>query len=153
MRYLRQKLYSIAVVEALADATGGDMPLEYLMGGIPTPGAVPQLRVEAWLPEPAHLPVDPELQGLLAQGRSSASRFDTAPSPLAAFLHASLGEERTVLGLEEARSWWAGQTSAWAFLRAQPLDPVLHIAEAAAHIADTRAEALRYVAAGLRVGR
>ena len=34
VRYLRAKLYSIALVEAIAEITGGDVPLDYFMGGI-----------------------------------------------------------------------------------------------------------------------
>jgi hypothetical protein len=34
VRYLRAKLYSIGLVEALADITGGDVPLDYFMGGL-----------------------------------------------------------------------------------------------------------------------
>ena len=33
VRYLRAKLYSIALVEAIADVTGGDVPLDFFMGG------------------------------------------------------------------------------------------------------------------------
>jgi hypothetical protein len=37
VRYLRAKLYSIALVEAIAEVTGGDVPLDYFMGGIKVP--------------------------------------------------------------------------------------------------------------------
>ena len=33
VRYLRAKLYSISLVEAIAEITGGDVPVDYFMGG------------------------------------------------------------------------------------------------------------------------
>ena len=50
VRYLRAKLYSIAIVEALCDETGGQVPLDYFMGGFPAPGQPAPSRVEHHLP-------------------------------------------------------------------------------------------------------
>lgn len=149
-RYLRQKLYSSAILEALAHATGGDVPLDYVMGGFSAPGSPAPPRIESFLPTLPTIPVDDELQRLLADGRAEHSRFDTPKSPLAAFLHASLGEARIEQGFLDAQRWWAGETSAEAFLGAQPAVTTAAIAEAAAHIADTRGDALRGLAQTLR---
>ena len=44
VRYLRAKLYSIGLVEAIAETTGGDVPIDYFMGGHKSPA---RRRVEA----------------------------------------------------------------------------------------------------------
>jgi hypothetical protein len=146
VRYLRAKLYSIGLVEALAEATGGDVPIDYFMGGRksphpPEPGQM--RRIEQFLPAlPDAHDLDTSLHRLLAEGRASESSFDTGPSPLGAFLHAAVGEREVMRGVELAKRWWAGAGDASAFLAAQPKRPVAAIARAAANIIDTRRDRL-----------
>jgi len=158
VRYLRAKLYSIGLVEALAEATGGDVPIDYFMGGHKS--AQPRgsgytrrderseagaraLSIEQFLPAlPDAHDLDPSLHRLLAEGRASESSFDTGPSPLGAFLHAAVGEREVMRGVELAKKWWAGAGDASAFLAAQPKRPVAAIARAAANIIDTRRDRL-----------
>ncbi len=150
-RYLRQKLYSIAVVEALCLETGGDMPLDFFMGGLPDPEKPPMRRVEQYLHlNGERVEVDPVLHALLEGGRDTATRFDTSPSPLAAYLHASVGEVCVTAGIEEAKAWWAGQSTAAKFLASQPKTVTTAIASAASHIADTRREPLLFLAERLK---
>ena len=138
-RYLRAKLYSIGVAEAIVLVTGGDVPLDYLMGGVVSPSESTPKRVEQFLPDfaMAH-DVDPDLQDLLAKGRALESSFDTGPSPLGAFLYAAIGESTVMRGFEAACMWWAGDYGADAFIEAQPAKPVAGIARAAANIMETR---------------
>ncbi|MCC6336175.1 MAG: hypothetical protein IT380_19585 [Myxococcales bacterium] len=144
VRYLRCKLYSTALVEALAVESGGDVPLDYFMGGLPEPGGPRMKRVEQFLPQPARArDVDGELLQLLKGGRATPSSFDISPSPLATFLYSAQGEASVMAGVEVAQAWWAGKLSARDFLARQPRDGVVGLAEATTHIADTRAEALR----------
>jgi hypothetical protein len=147
VRYLRAKLYSIGLVEALAEATGGDVPIDYFMGGHKSRDggdrAEGMLRIEQFLPAlPDAADVDPSLHRLLAEGRASESSFDTGPSPLGAFLHASVGEREVMRGVELARRWWAGAGDSSAFLASQPTRPVAAIARAAANIIETRRDRL-----------
>jgi len=143
VRYLRAKLYSIGLVEALADATGGDVPLDYFMGGLKSPDSPAMIRIEQFLPQlPSAPDLDPSLHRLLAEGRASESSFDTGPSPLGAFLHAVVGESAVMSGVELAKRWWAGALDANGFLASQPATPVAAIARAAAHIIDTRRDRL-----------
>jgi hypothetical protein len=143
VRYLRAKLYSIALVEALAELTGGDVPLDYFMGGIKDRERPDMKRIENYLP---HLgsakDLDPPLQRLLAQGRASESSFDTKPSPVGAFLMETVGEGTVMKGVEMAKRWWAGAGDASSFLASQPARPVAAIARAAANIIDTRRDRL-----------
>jgi hypothetical protein len=141
VRYLRTKLYAIGLVEAIAEITGGDVPVDYFMGGPKSPHAETR-RTEQFLPRPAAVhDLDP-LHRLLAEGRAAESSFDTGPSPLAAFLHATVGEPAIMAGVEAAKRWWAGAGDAKAFLASQPAPPVAAIARAAANIVDTRRDRL-----------
>ena len=135
------------MVEALCEATGGDVPLDYFMGGFPAPGAPAPERIEHHLPRlDKAAGLEPLLLALLTLGRASESSFDTGPSPLAAFLFTTCGELAIDHGLERARAMFAGATSARAFLEAQPAPAVAGIARAAAEVAATRAPALRALA-------
>ena len=53
VRYLRAKLYSIALVEAIAEVTGGDVPLDYFMGGLKSRRAPPTMQRIEQLPAAA----------------------------------------------------------------------------------------------------
>jgi hypothetical protein len=155
VRYLRAKLYSIGLVEAIAEVTGGDVPLDYFMGGLKPatrprragdsepPEPLAMRRLEHFLPRLAHArDLDPPLHRLLAEGRASESSFDTGPSPLGAFLHAVVGEVELMKGVERARQWWAGALDAGEFLASQPRRPVAAIARAAANVIEMRRDRL-----------
>jgi hypothetical protein len=143
VRYLRAKLYSIGLVEAIAEVTGGDVPLDYFMGGLKSVEGPEMKRIEQFLPQLTHArDLDPPLHRLLAEGRASESSFDTRPSPLGAFLHAAVGHAGVMSGGELAKQWWAGGMDAAAFLASQPAAPVAAIARAAANIIDTRRDRL-----------
>jgi hypothetical protein len=142
VRYLRAKLYSIALVEALAEVTGGDVPLDYFMGG-KTTAKPDEQRIEKYLPTLENArDLDPPLHKLLSEGRASESSFDTGPSPLGAFLHAAVGEAGVMKQVELAKRWWGGGSTAMDFLAAQPKMPVAAIARAAANIIETRRDRL-----------
>ncbi len=139
VRYLRAKLYSIATVEAIADITGGDVPLDYFMGGGKSPARPGMRRIEQFLPELGdRADLDPPLHRLLAEGRASESSFDISPSPLGAFLHVSIGEAAMMSGVADAKRWWNGEITALEFLSAQDPEPVVAILSAAAEIVETR---------------
>ncbi len=143
VRYLRAKLYSIGLVEALAEVTGGDVPLDYFMGGLKSSHRPAMKRIEQFLPTLEHAPdLDPPLHKLLAEGRASESSFDTGPSPLGAFLHATVGEAALMEGVDMARRWWGGGVDVSTFLASQPAKPVAAIARAAANIIETRRDRL-----------
>jgi hypothetical protein len=143
VRYLRAKLYSIGLVEAIAELTGGDVPVDYFMGGVKSARRPAMKTIEQFLPTlPDADDLDPPLHRLLAEGRASESSFDTGPSPLGAFLHAAVGDRGMMQGVEAARRWWAGAGDAAAFLAGQPRRPVAGIARAAANILDTRRDRL-----------
>jgi hypothetical protein len=143
VRYLRAKLYSIGLVEAIAELSGGDAPIDYFMGGLKSPTHPDMRRIEQFLPQMSSAAdLDPPLHRLLAEGRASESSFDTGPSPVGAFLHAAVGEAAVMRGVLQARRWWAGECDATQFLATQPGKPVAAVARAAAEIVDMRRDRL-----------
>jgi hypothetical protein len=142
VRYLRAKLYSIALVEAIAEVTGGDVPLDFFMGGIKSAARESMKRIEQFLPVHAGADADPPLNRLLVEGRASESNFDTRPSPIGAYLMAIVGEATMMKGVEHAKRWWAGAGTPSDFLAAQPAKPTAAVARAAANIVDTRRDRL-----------
>jgi hypothetical protein len=151
VRYMRCKLYSTAVVEALAVESGGDAPLDLFMGGVGDLNGERMRRMEQFLPPlgtPPE-PIDMGLQALLDGGRSSASGFDLSPSPMASFLHVTLGERVLMDGVLTAREWWAGRSTARLFLDAQPVHTTAAVARAGSNITDTRRELLEGIAVRL----
>ena len=143
VRYLRAKLYSIGLVEAIAELTGGDVPVDYFMGGRKHQREMTHDMpvIEEFLPRLDGAQDDP-LHRLLVEGRASESSFDTGPSPLGAFLHAAVGEAAVMKGVEMAKRWWAGAGDAKAFLAGQSPRAVTAIARAAANIIDARRDRL-----------
>lgn len=143
VRYLRAKLYSVGLVEAIAEVTGGDVPVDYFMGGAKSVRRPDMKTIAQFLPAlPDADDLDPPLHRLLAEGRASQSNFDTGPSPVGAFLHAAVGDRAMLQGVDAAKRWWAGAGDAAAFLAGQPRRPVAAIARAAANIIDTRRDRL-----------
>src|SRR5262245_10557710 len=117
VRYLRAKLFSIALVEALAELTGGDVPVDYFMGGGKDRVRPDTKRIENYLPHFGTAnDLHPPLQRLLVQGRASESSFDTNPSPVGAFLMETVGERTVMKGVEMAKRWWAGAGDASSFI-------------------------------------
>lgn len=153
VRYLRAKLYSITVLEALAAESGGEAPLEYFMGGMAEPDEPPFRRIEQFLPaSPDHHDVDPGLLRLLDGGRGDDAGFDTLASPLAAFLYRGLGEAAVMAGLELARRLWGGDLAPRDLLAARAGFHLAALARAASRIATTRRARLEALAERLEAG-
>ncbi len=89
--YLWAKLLAAGLLEALARATGPDVPLSLFMG----PSADPtEDRLEAHLPAlGASQDTDPVFV-LLDRGRSTESSFDLTNSPVAAWIYRQIGASR-----------------------------------------------------------
>jgi hypothetical protein len=148
-RYLRVKLYPVAILEALAIETGGDAPLELFTGGLPTPHFAGGKRLEHYLPpaEDTAQDQDPTLREVLAFGRASETTFDLRASPAAAFLYRRFGEAVVEAGVKQARLFFQGTLSAGDFLRSQPGRAIAPIARATARLAVTRTKLLEDMAA------
>lgn len=142
--YLQIKLLALAILESLAEVTGGDAPLSLFMGDLPRPGVEIE-HMEDYLPD-LPLPdfVDPQadLLRLLSEGLSELG-FDLPYSPTSLFLYKTLtAAERADLG-QAARRFFAGELSPQAFLAQTPRRALAPIASAIAQLVFTRREKLR----------
>ena len=147
--YLAIKLLTAAVLEALADLTGGDAPIALFMGDI-GPDDENATQIENLLPtDPASDGVDTTsvVYRLLAEGRASHSSFDLKNSPLALFIYKQLSLGRIRQLLELAKRMFDGKLYPAAFLDQLPTPMITAIATACAVQASTRNEALREYAA------
>ena len=149
-RYLGLKIAAIALVEALARATGGDCPVSMLLGDIRSPYGKPD-RVEDFLPP---LPsdestLDPKILDVLEKGRSLASSSDLTVSPLTAYVYRSLGGEDSTRALTEARKMFDGQLTPRDFLAGLDRTLVRSLTEACARISVSRRQALTDLAQSL----
>jgi hypothetical protein len=140
--YLRVKLLSVAILEALAEVTGGNAPMALFMGDVPREGARAR-RLEDHLPgaegdEPEADALDPVVANLLELGRASESSFDMKGSPLSAFLYRRLGHNATMNATENAKRMFRSEISPEQFLDLMDPDTLSRVAEAASHLAITR---------------
>jgi hypothetical protein len=142
--YLQLKWLAMAVVEALAEASGGDAPLSLFMGDMPK-GSDKALNFDDLLPE-VELPgwVDPDaiMYKLLAVGRVSETSFDVKNSPLALLLYTSLPPSKIAVLLAQAQEMFAGRLRPEDLLAQIDRRVVVAVAKAAAAMAPTRREKL-----------
>lgn len=145
-QYLGIKLLSATILEALAEITGGDVPVALFMGGIEGEAREGQRQWDDFLPDILTPPVISEsstLFGLLAFGKASSSSFDMQHSPLSLFLFKSLGGDHTYALLKLARKYYVRDMDALTFLDAIPSDVMHAITSACAEMAITRQAELR----------
>jgi len=145
--YLGTKLLATAMLEALAELTGGDAPMSLFMGDIET-DIEDMKRMEDYLPAvetPEHIDTNSTVFRLLDSGRSRTD-FDMKNAPLALFLYKVLGPEKVLLYTQHARQMFAGQISAKEFLGLMDPDVTSAVANACASMVLTRSEKLaKYV--------
>lgn len=143
--YLDIKLLTTAILEALAELTGGDAPMALFMGDIDTTDK-DYVRLEDFLPLPTAACLEDEsspIFRLLAYGRASASSFDMSNSPLSLFIYHHLGMQESQRLLELAESMFNGQLAPDMFLDQLPTSVIVPVVTACAVMATTRSAALR----------
>lgn len=140
--YLRIKLVAIAIVEALADLSGGDAPLSLFMGERLEDGEEGE-RLEDYLPliNLSGAADDPILR-LLVIGRMGDIAFDIRHSPLATYLYMTAGGGQILALLAQAEAMFVGDLSPADFLRGLDRSLVTAVAYATAQPAITRRETL-----------
>lgn len=142
--YLKLKILSMTVLEALAIATGGDAPVSLFMGDVPREG-VSIKRLEYFLPEMEDAPwVDhgSVIFKLLESGRANETSFDMKNSPLSLFIYKSISPEDILRYMERAHLMFSGQLSAHDFLMEMDRHVVKAIASATAMMVFTRRQTL-----------
>ena len=142
--YLGIKLIAIAVIEALADLTGGDAPLTLFTGDMQPSGKYVE-KMGDYLPQPiisSEVDRNSTIYKLLEWGRASETSFDLKNSPLALFIYSSLGPENTMKLVQVAKEMFDGKLDAQEFLNHIDKSTVSAIAKASSMIVTTRSEAL-----------
>lgn len=149
--YMRVKLFPIALLEAIAECTGGDAPLEMFLGDPRDEGSVatwatreldaqkasgfqPQVHYEAT--------VDAEIFQLLWVGRSGHTSFDLPNSPVGALLYANYGGPFLVDAYDRALAFFDGKMGALPFLKSVDPRIVMPLAQRIAANAATRRKAM-----------
>jgi hypothetical protein len=98
--YVRSELLSVSIVAAFAMLTGGDTPMSFFMGDLPSRNHSAD-RLADHFPTTISAERSPncnlQVYNILKSGRHCETSFDTRNSPLAAFLYAQLGD----VGMEE----------------------------------------------------
>ncbi len=141
--YLRLKLLSQAILEALAEESGGDAPLSLFMGDLPVTRQAD--RLENYLPPIERAPwidQNPVIYELLSQGRQETPDFDLDVSPLTLFVYLSLPPEKIDQAMSWAEAMFNGQLSYGDFLQRLDASVVKPIARASARMVFTRSEKL-----------
>jgi len=148
-RYLGIKLLTAAILEALAEISGGDAPVAFFMGDIAPEGDREQLSDYLGTPAEPDASIGSEEEAvdrLLAIGRTSESDFDLQNSPLALYVFRSLGSARCAGHLASAKEMFSGARSPIDFLDGLPESLVSAVSRAAAQMAFTRRDALEELA-------
>jgi hypothetical protein len=138
--YICLKLLAVGILEALAEATGGDAPLALFMGDLAEKRETTQ-RLEDYLPPEQENPdIDRSstVYQLLISGRTGGSNFDVLDSPLALFVYGSLSPKQIETSIGQAIEYFDGCSTAREFL--SKIEPQLlsAIASACAKMVPTR---------------
>lgn len=145
--YLRIKLVSVGLLEALSLRIGTSVSLASLMGKLSAdPDAGPQLEHLLPVAEQAHPAADgieSMVVTLLEAGRTADSLHDARHSPVASFLVRRMGYGRTLALHEHAKSFFAEASRAEALLDAFPAEVVNAITHGVQQLFLQRSEAVR----------
>ena len=140
--YLDCKTVSVAIIEALAKATGADARVAMFLGDISSVQGKPD-RAEDYLPEVSpEMSLNDALLKVFEQGRAQASRNDLTSSPLTAFTYRCIGQEGMRAAIAQAHRMFAGTITPLEFLHMLDHEMVRAIMRACARIAVSRRDAL-----------
>ena len=123
-QYMRAKLWSISIIEAIALETGGDCPISMFLGEIRCDNGTPD-RIEHFLPNnfQDHADIDPEMLNILVGGRSKSSNNDLTASPLTAYCYRLVGQQEMMREFTCANKMFNGEISSLTYLK--DLNPTL----------------------------
>lgn len=144
VEYLRAKLITMAILEGIAELTGGDAPI-VLLAGASREDEPSTVQLRDFLGEPHAYRLrdfggtNEIVYHVLKVGRISATHFDSKSSPLAAFIYAVLGTSALEKHFSAARKAFKGELPWLEFLKSFPGSLVREMVEAAATISVVRA--------------
>jgi hypothetical protein len=142
--YLKIRLVAIAILEALAQVSGGDTPLSIFMGDLSDKtGNTP--RIEDFLPiipTPSWVDKSPVIRDLLEVGRASESSFDTRNSPLSLFVYKSLSPKKMEAAFSHSLDFFSTKYKPDEYLELMDQKLVAAIAQASASMVLMRRDKL-----------
>jgi hypothetical protein len=144
IKYIRAQLLSTAIVSAVATLTGGDAPMSFFAGDLPT-HKYRSVRLGENFPTFSYQKLyncDRDVYLILTRGRQLEQSFDTRNSPIAAFVYATLGDGGVARALHECHQFPLTPEESQQLLRRLPRSNVMMIALDIAAIAVSRAEAI-----------
>ncbi len=153
--YLGGKLLSIAVIEALSQRIGQDIPLATIMGELPGRGSS-TAQLENFLP-PVEVVVSPtttleqEVLDLLEKGRSKSSTYDVKNSPVATYIIKTVGFGEAQRLLLQAKEFFKKNLSSEEFLAVCDRAVVDTIIHSVLQVFERRETAMRGTTAGVKV--
>jgi len=142
--YLRIRLVAIAILEALAQVSGGDTPLSIFMGDL-TDQTGNSPRIEDFLPNiptPTWVDQAPVIRDLLEVGRASESTFDTRNSRLSLFVFKSVNPSKMDQSFEMSLEFFSGKIKPEEFLDQMDKPLITAIAKASASMVLMRRDKL-----------
>lgn len=155
-QYLRVKLVTIGLLEALSLRIGPDVALASLMGTLSTRVGRDYLLEQHLPPVPvpynANNAVDACVMALLETGRSADSIHDTRHSPVSSFLVKSMGMEAVLGLLPSVREFFNDTSRSEALLQACAPATMSALQEAVVTIYNMRARALARHTTGTGLG-
>lgn len=137
--YLGVKLLTTGVLEAIAEISGGDVPIALLMGDISDAQSIDHF--ESMLPHSEvqkGAAIGSTVYSLLAEGRNSNTQFDLNRSPLAKHIYLHIGSAALKDYLATLKEMFDGVRSPEDFLDALPSNLILPVIKACAEMAFTR---------------
>ena len=142
--YLGIKVLTIAIYEALALLTGGDVPVSMFTGPLPSKTRRKTQRAENYLPEldKSTVQCNAKVLDILENGRAGDAGFDLKNAPVSAFIYKSIGSKKTAEYLNIAKTMFRDEISPQEFVNRIDKNIVSAIARASAEIALTRKKAL-----------
>jgi hypothetical protein len=149
--YLCIKLLSAAILEALAEITGGDAPLSLFSEDLQSENGQ-SLHYKDFLKqtiEPLKVDSTSILYKLFYEGRPSETAFDMKTSPLALFLYSTLERVEINRLIELAQKMFDNELHPYQFLREINPPVLAAIADACAQMVITRREKLHEFARSL----
>jgi len=143
VEFLRLKILSITIIEALALDSGGNCPVSMFLGDIRASGGAPE-RIEDYLPAgPSGPALDSRMLDVLENGRPGDASQDLVVSPLTAYIYRCLGPQGCRDALDAGRHMLSGKSSARTFLASLQPDMLRSIMDACMRIALSRRVALQ----------
>jgi len=147
--FLRLKILTITVVEAMARDTGGNCPVSMFLGDMRSNFGMPE-RVEDYLPAgPSPAGLDAQLLHMLEKGRPDDLSNDLAMSPLTAYVYRCLGVQGCDDALTSSRRMLKGEISPREFLLTLPPIMLQTVIDACARIAISRKDKLKQLRSAL----